>query len=181
MTPDFWISSGHHLVDRRDDGRLLITDEFLKLYLARPEVAPVPESCPAERALHAELLAAPRMAVAAGRLAALADPDARENWSFFIRFRDKLLAARSIEAAYLDLARAPRIDLPPLFLDQLAHLVLRNALVRNSHTPILSLICVRTLGDNTIVLITFYVKPFLHLVKFEFLAVLKVLETLLRG
>ena len=47
---------------------------------------------------------------------------------FFIRFRDRLAQAPSIEAAYRDLARAPRVDLPPLFLDQLAHLILRNAL-----------------------------------------------------
>ena len=36
---DFWLSSGHHLVDRDADGRLMVTDELLKAYLARPEVA----------------------------------------------------------------------------------------------------------------------------------------------
>jgi hypothetical protein len=33
---DFWLSSGHHLLDRDAHGRLLVTDEFLKAYLARP-------------------------------------------------------------------------------------------------------------------------------------------------
>jgi hypothetical protein len=66
--------------------------------------------------------------VSADDVARLADEDARENWTFFLRFRDRLLAAPSIEAAYRALARAPRVDLPPLFLDQLAHLLLRNAL-----------------------------------------------------
>ena len=32
---------------------LLLTDEFLKVYLARPELMPPPEACAAERALHA--------------------------------------------------------------------------------------------------------------------------------
>ncbi len=41
---DFWLSSGHHLLDRDADGRLLVTDEFLKAYLARPELLPPPEA-----------------------------------------------------------------------------------------------------------------------------------------
>ena len=57
---DFWLSCGHHLLDRDPGGCLLLTDEFLKLYLARPEVIPPAEACPAERSLHAALLADPR-------------------------------------------------------------------------------------------------------------------------
>jgi hypothetical protein len=132
MTPDFWISSGHHLVDRRDDGRLLVTDDFLKLYLARPEVAPVPESCAAERALHAALLDDPRQAVADARLAALADADARENYEVLLRFRDHLLAHPTVEAAYAALfaegGRALAGRTPGLFVDQLVMLVLRGLL-----------------------------------------------------
>ena len=41
---DLWVSSGHHLLDRDDDGRLRITDEFLKAYLARPEIVPPDEA-----------------------------------------------------------------------------------------------------------------------------------------
>src|SRR6202007_2585727 len=48
---DFWLSCGHHLLDRDAAGRLLVTDEFLKVYLARPELVPPPEACAAERAL----------------------------------------------------------------------------------------------------------------------------------
>ena len=40
---DFWISCGHHLLDRDASGGLQLTDEFLKLYLARPELVPPPE------------------------------------------------------------------------------------------------------------------------------------------
>ena len=37
---DFWISCGHHLLDRNDSGGLVVTDEFLKAYFARPELMP---------------------------------------------------------------------------------------------------------------------------------------------
>ena len=67
MNKDFWLSCGHHLLDRDAGGGLVVTDEFLKVYLARPELAPPPEACAAERALHAGLLAEPRRPVAATR------------------------------------------------------------------------------------------------------------------
>ena len=47
------------------------------------------------------MLAEPRRPVTAGDIAALDDPDARENWELMLAFRDHLLAARSLEAAYL--------------------------------------------------------------------------------
>ena len=37
---DFWLSCGHHLLDRDEGGGLVATDEFLKVYLARPELDP---------------------------------------------------------------------------------------------------------------------------------------------
>jgi hypothetical protein len=52
---DFWLSCGHHLTDRNAGGGLLVTDEFVKSYLARPELIPPPGACVAERALHAVL------------------------------------------------------------------------------------------------------------------------------
>ncbi|MDP2358805.1 MAG: DUF6352 family protein [Beijerinckiaceae bacterium] len=125
---EFWVSSGHHLSRRNGAGELVATPELMMAWLARPELSPPPEARDAERELHASLMADPFRAVSDNDIGALADPDARENWSFFIRFRDRLRAAPSIEQAYRDLALAPRIDLPPLFMDQLAHLILRNAL-----------------------------------------------------
>jgi hypothetical protein len=77
---DFWLSCGHHLTDRDDDGRLLVTDEILKAYLARPELNPPPDSCAPERQLHAALLADPRVPIAVDDIASIADADARENW-----------------------------------------------------------------------------------------------------
>jgi hypothetical protein len=125
---DFWISCGHHLLDRDQGGGLLVTDEFLKVYLARPEVIPPPEACAAERALHGALLANPRRAVSASDIAAIADADARENWQLLIAFRNLLLRHKTLEAAYAELARNGAGNTPPLFVNQLVHVILRNAL-----------------------------------------------------
>jgi hypothetical protein len=125
---DFWISSGHHLLDRDEGGGLLVTDEFLKLYLARPELVPPPEACAVERTLHAALLAEPRMAVLASDIAAIADGDARENWQLLVAFRDHLLRHKTLEAAYAELVRNGIGNTPPLFISQLVHVILRNAL-----------------------------------------------------
>ena len=125
---DFWISCGHHLLDRGAGGGLVATDEFLKAYFARPELMPPADACAAERALHAALLAAPRRVVAAAEIAALADEDARENWQVVIAFRDHVLAHPTLEAAYIALVRDGIARTPPLFVNQLVHVILRNAL-----------------------------------------------------
>lgn len=126
--PDFWLASGYHLVRADADGRLCPTDGFLRAYFLRPEIAPVEESCRAEVALHEGLMAEPRLTVPDERLAALADPDARDNYRTVLRFRDRLLTAPSLEAAYLDLVRRGGVGLPSLFLDQLVHVILRHLL-----------------------------------------------------
>ena len=125
---DFWLSCGHHLLDRDEGGGLVVTEDFLKVYLARPELIPPPEACAVERALHGALLADPRMAVAASDIAAIADTDARENWQILIAFRDHLLRHKTLESAYVDLVRHGVGKTPPLFVNQLVHVILRNAL-----------------------------------------------------
>jgi hypothetical protein len=124
---DFWLSCGHHLLDRDAGGGLVATDEFLKVYLARPELTPPLDACAAERALHAGLLIEPRREVSASEIAAIADADARENWQVMLAFRDHLMGQRTIEAAYLDIIRRG-IKIPHLFINQLVHVILRNAL-----------------------------------------------------
>ena len=126
--PDFWLSCGHHLLDRDGGGGLLVTDEFLKAYLARPELAPPPDACAAERTLHAALLGDPRRPVTSSEIAAITDADARENWGLMIAFRDRLIGHRTVEAAYLDLVRRGVGATPPLFVNQLVHVILRNLL-----------------------------------------------------
>jgi hypothetical protein len=125
---DFWLSCGHHLVDRDDGGGLVVTDDLLKVYLARPELAPPAEACVVERTLHAALIAEPRRPVAAAEIAAIADADARENWQQMIAFRDHLLRHPTLEAAYLTLVREGAGRTPPLFVNQILNLILRNAL-----------------------------------------------------
>jgi hypothetical protein len=125
---EFWVSSGHHFTTRAPGGGLRLTDAFLMAYLARPELLPPDDACAAERALHARLMREPQGAVTPQDIAALADPDARENWTFMVDFRDRLLAAPTLEAAYLAMVRNGVGRLPPLFLNQLTHVILRNAL-----------------------------------------------------
>jgi len=125
---DFWLTCGHHLLDRYIGGGLLVTDEFLKAYLARPELAPPTDACAAERSLHAAVLTDPRRPVTASEIRAIADADARENWSMMIAFRDHLVGHKTVEAAYLDLVRRGVGATPPLFINQLVHVILRNVM-----------------------------------------------------
>jgi hypothetical protein len=124
---DFWLACGHHLLDHNARGWLMVTDEFLKAYLARPELVPPSDACAAERRIHATLLADPRQIITPSDMASIADADARENWQVMIAWRDHLLQHETLEAAYLDIVRHA-IRFPHLFIDQLAQLILRNIL-----------------------------------------------------
>ena len=106
---------------------------FLRALLARPELAPVPESCAAELALHAALLASPDQPVSVAELQAVQDADARHSYALFLRCQRDLLAAGSLPAYYLSLfprqdARAahPPINIPPLFIDLMVDALLRD-------------------------------------------------------
>jgi hypothetical protein len=66
--------------------------------------------------------------VTSAEIAAIADTDARENWQFVLAFRDLLLRHPTLEAAYLALIHTGDVTLPPLFVNQLTHVILRNAL-----------------------------------------------------
>ena len=126
--PDFWPACGYRLLTVGTDGRLTVTDDFLRSYLVRPELAPIRESCAGELALHDALLGNPRKNVAADELAAITDPDARENYGIWLRFRARLLAANSLEAAYVELFQGTGVDVPPLFVQQLTQVLLRHIL-----------------------------------------------------
>lgn len=128
---NFWPSSGFSQLQRTARGWLAPTDDYLRLFLGRPELALVPESCAAEQALHQALLTAPARPVAEPELQALQDGDVRDNYRLFLRFRDALLGAGTLEAYYLSLF--PRdggagITIPPLFIDLIAQAILRNVL-----------------------------------------------------
>ncbi|HTL27214.1 MAG TPA: DUF6352 family protein, partial [Burkholderiales bacterium] len=105
-----------------------VTDDFLRAYCLRPEIHPVDESCAAERALHAALMEEPRRPVPDAEIEAIVDADARDNYRILLRFRERLLEAGTVEGCYATLFRGGTIDVPPLFIDQLAHVILRNVL-----------------------------------------------------
>jgi Family of unknown function (DUF6352) len=130
--PDFWPACGYRLLTKGGDGRLTVTDAFLRSYLTRPELSPIPESCRAELSLHDALLANPRLSVAPETLASVTDPDARENYGIWLRFRTRLLAANSLEAAYMGLFQGDGVDVPPLFVSDLTQVLLRHILTEDA-------------------------------------------------
>ena len=125
-TRDFWKSSGFHLVSRNAQGWLDVTPEFLRAYYARPEIHPVEESCAAEIAVYERLMDDPMTPVSDDAFTAFEDQDTAGNYRLLLGFRDHLLAAGSIEAGYAGLFRLGAIRIPPVFLDQMVHLILRN-------------------------------------------------------
>jgi Family of unknown function (DUF6352) len=126
--PDFWPACGYRLLEVDVAGQLRVTDDFLRSFLLRPELAPVPESCAAELALHDALLKDPSGAVSAGAVAALADPDAQDNYRIWLRFRDRLSQAPTLEAAYSALFAGEGVDVPPQFVQLLTQILVRHIL-----------------------------------------------------
>jgi hypothetical protein len=87
----------------------------------------VEESDDAERALHAALMDSPRKSVSEEELRSIEDADARDNYKVVLSFRDRLVKAGTVEAFYMNLFKG-KVDIPPLFIEQLTHVVLRNIL-----------------------------------------------------
>ncbi len=127
--PDFWKSAGFHLTHKTDEGWLAVTPELIQAYLARPEIHPVEESCPAEHRLFDALMTEPFRPVEESELSAFEDKDTADNYRVVLGWRDRLLAAGSLEGAYVGLFTSGQpIAVPPVFIDQLVHLILRGML-----------------------------------------------------
>ncbi len=131
---DFWKSAGMHLLTRDGEGWLTVTDDYLRAYFTRPEIHPVEESCPAEHQLFEKLMATPLARVLDAELEAILDTDAADNYRVILRFRDHLVKHKTIEAAYAALFQGDAISIPPVFIDQMVHLILHNIL-RNVDDP----------------------------------------------
>jgi uncharacterized protein DUF6352 len=125
--PDFWQSCGYRLLERAENGDLVVTDDYLRMYFERPELAVVDGSCAAERALHERLLNQPRYNVADSELADIADEDARENYAIMLRFRSQLLAAPTLEGFYVNVFRQD-VAVPPAFIHDTTQVILRGIL-----------------------------------------------------
>jgi len=130
---NYWPSSAYQTLKIGPDNQLLLTDDFLRTYLLRPELNLVPESCAAEKALHQRLMDHPRAEIAASDIAAMADEDIQANYQVWLRYRSKLLAASSLESFYMGLFEGEGVDVPPLFIAQLAQIFVRHILGVDPH------------------------------------------------
>jgi len=126
--PEFWLDSGYRLLDRTIDGELEVTDDFLRAYLMRPEIEPVEESCDIERELHECLMINPRRSVSPEEIGTLADPDVRDNYRVLLEFRSLLLETGTLEKCYSTIFQSSNTRIPPLFLNQIVQIILRNIL-----------------------------------------------------
>ena len=126
--PEFWLDSGYRLLDRTKDGELAVTDDFLRAYLMRPEIEPVDDSCDIERELHESLMINPRSKVSSERIKLLADQDAQDNYRVLLGFRKLLLESGTLEKCYVTIFQSANTHTPPLFINQLVQIILRNIL-----------------------------------------------------
>jgi hypothetical protein len=125
---DFWQSSGYPTLQRNDHGWLRVTPDYLRWLLARPELAPIAESGPIERAMHESLLSDPQRMVTDADIAGIEDADTRENYHHFFSLRKALIDAVTLERFYLQLFPRGDLTLPPLFVDLAAHAIIRGIL-----------------------------------------------------
>ncbi len=125
---DGWPDCGWNRLQPDARGWLQPTDAWLRLFLERPEMALVDESCPAERRLHHTLVAQPRRPVPQAELDAVRDEDARANYRHVLALRDAVLATGSLQAWYQGLFKGGPIQTPPLFIEIVAQAIVRQLL-----------------------------------------------------
>ena len=130
---NYWPNSAYNTLLVSPDHQLLVTDDFLRTYLHRPELSLVPESCAIEQSLHQRLVQNPRTDIADHEIATMADEDIRENYRVWLRYRTRLMAAGSLESFYMSLFKGEGVDVPPLFVAQLAQIFVRHILGEQAH------------------------------------------------
>ena len=126
--PQYWTTTPYRHLNVNADHQLVVTDDFLRTYLERPELAVIAESCAAERALHQRLLDNPRASISEAEITQMQDEDIQVNYGVWLRYREKLLKASSLESFYMSLFEGGGVDVPPLFVDQLTQLFLQHIL-----------------------------------------------------
>lgn len=126
--PSVWPGCGLSVLGRNDRGHCVPTPDYWRVWLHRPELALVEESCVAEQALHEALMADPVRSVLPGQIEAIRDPDVRDNIRLFLAFRDAVQRAGTLEAAWCGFFRSGAIQVPPLFLDLLVQAMAGRAL-----------------------------------------------------
>jgi hypothetical protein len=88
--PNYWSTSGFDTLKVNVDRHLVVTDDFLRTYLARPELSLIPQSCPQERAIHQRLLNTPRDEISQAEIEKIAHADVQANYEIWFRYRAKL-------------------------------------------------------------------------------------------
>ena len=127
----FWPNSNYQFLSVNQDQQLIITDDFLRSYLSRPELALIPESCAQEQKIHQLLTDNPRAKIDSAEIKKMQDADIQVNYEIWLRFRDKLVQASSLESFYLGLFQGDGVDVPPLFVDQLTQILCQHLLGEN--------------------------------------------------
>lgn len=87
-----WPQAGYAQLKKDARGHLTVTDDFLRVLLLRPELAPIESSCRHEIEIHERLLENPRLDLQAADLNQVEDRDAADNMAVWLRFRNRILA-----------------------------------------------------------------------------------------
>ena len=136
INKDFWKSAGMHLVKRNEFGWLDITKDYMRAYFTRPEIHPIEDSCEAEHQIFEALMEDPLQDIAETELLKIKDQDTLVNYQTVLRFRDHCVFHKTVEKAYKNIFDKDKLNIPPMFIDQMVHLILRNILVSEAD-PIL--------------------------------------------
>jgi hypothetical protein len=123
-----WPSCGYDLLTVDDQNQMRITDEFLVHLIRRPEISPVDSSCQAERGVFEMLCQSPREVIGPETLASIANSDVADNYTVWLRFRDRLLASPTLEEAYKGFFQGGGVDFPPILVDDITRVLVRHVL-----------------------------------------------------
>lgn len=129
-----WPDAGFAHLQTNAHGGLVPLPNWWLHWLARPELALVDESCSGERALHKRLQQDPLAPVLDADLQRIADADVRESWQLFTGLRASVQAALTLQAWYRQLFDGRPVQVPPLFIDTVAQLLIQQQLQEDEDT-----------------------------------------------
>lgn len=130
--PEFWLRSGHRLLEVDGHGGLVATDAFIADSLQRPEFAAAAGAGDDGSRRIADRLAADPRAVIDGAMLAAAGAGARDAWQQYLHWRDRLVAGPNLQSAYArmyaDAAAAGRLDVPMQAAERLSQVIVQQML-----------------------------------------------------